>query len=71
MAYHSVGKQGCHCIAKSGHSMALEETIAHANRKCIDRIPDVIINILIINSETDGFFHVTTTAIALLELLLP
>ena len=39
--------------------MALEENIAHANRKCIDRIPDVIINLLMIKSETDDFFHVT------------
>ena len=36
--------------------MALEENIAHANRKCIDRIPDVIINILMIKSETDFSF---------------
>ena len=33
--------------------MALEENIAHANRKRIDRIPDVIINLRMINSETD------------------
>ena len=51
--------------------MALEEKIAHANRKCIDRIPEVIINLLMINSKTNNLFHVTSYAFALLELLLP
>ena len=59
VAYHSVGKQGWHCIAKSSNSIASEENTAHANRKCIGQIPHDIITLQMINSETDDFFHVT------------
>ena len=64
LADHRVGKQRWRCIAKSGHSMALYEIIAHAIRKCIDRIPDGIINFLMINSETNDFFRVTPSTFA-------
>ena len=63
--------KGCHSIANSGHSMVCEGNIAHANRKCIDRIPNAIINMLMINSASNEFVHVTPSTFALLVRMLP
>ena len=45
--------------------MALEENVAHANRKCIVRIPEVINNRLMIISETD-FLSCDTISICMI-----